>query len=326
MMQSTAKAHTNIALIKYWGKRNETLILPTNNSLSLTLDGFYTKTTVTFKDELTEDIFILDDEIISGEQYRRVTVFLDLIRTYAGKSGLYAEINSINEVPTAAGFASSASGFAALAAAATKALGLTLTDQELSMLTRQGSGSACRSIYGGFAEWQKGKREDGIDSYAVPIAPQDHWDIRVAAVVLDAKMKKVSSREGMKRTVDTSTFFKGWVDRIPHDLNLIKEGIEERDFEKVGQVAEANCLKMHATTLGAVPPFTYWHDTTMTVMQTVQAMRENGIPAYFTIDAGPNVKVLYLPENEEKIQETLRNVPGVTDVILSRSGQGITYL
>jgi len=326
MMQSTAKAHTNIALIKYWGKRNETLILPTNNSLSLTLDGFYTKTTVTFKDELTEDIFILDDEIISGEQYRRVTVFLDLIRTYAGKSGLYAEINSINEVPTAAGFASSASGFAALAAAATKALGLTLTDQELSMLTRQGSGSACRSIYGGFAEWQKGKREDGIDSYAVPIAPQDHWDIRVAAVVLDAKMKKVSSREGMKRTVDTSTFFKGWVDRIPHDLNLIKEGIEERDFEKVGQVAEANCLKMHATTLGAIPPFTYWHDTTMTVMQTVQAMRENGIPAYFTIDAGPNVKVLYLPENEEKIQETLRNVPGVTDVILSRSGQGITYL
>src|SRR5690625_1526929 len=326
MMQSTAKAHTNIALIKYWGKRNETLILPTNNSLSLTLDGFYTKTTVTFKDELTEDIFILDDEIISGEQYRRVTVFLDLIRTYAGKSGLYAEINSINEVPTAAGFASSASGFAALAAAATKALGLTLTDQELSMLTRQGSGSACRSIYGGFAEWQKGKREDGIDSYAVPIAPQDHWDIRVAAVVLDAKMKKVSSREGMKRTVDTSTFFKGWVDRIPHDLNLIKEGIEERDFEKVGQVAEANCLKMHATTLGAIPPFTYWHDTTMTVMQTVQAMRENGIPAYFTIDAGPNVKVLYLTENEEKIQETLRNVPGVTDVILSRSGQGITYL
>lgn len=326
MMQSTAKAHTNIALIKYWGKRNETLILPTNNSLSLTLDGFYTKTTVTFKDELTEDTFILDDEIISGEQYRRVTVFLDLIRTYAGKSGLYAEINSINEVPTAAGFASSASGFAALAAAATKALGLTLTDQELSMLTRQGSGSACRSIYGGFAEWQKGKREDGIDSYAVPIAPQDHWDIRVAAVVLDAKMKKVSSREGMKRTVDTSTFFKGWVDRIPHDLGLIKEGIEKKDFEKVGQVAEANCLKMHATTLGAVPPFTYWHDTTMTVMQTVQAMRENGIPAYFTIDAGPNVKVLYLPENEEKIQETLRNVPGVTDVILSRSGQGITYL
>jgi len=326
MMQATAKAHTNIALIKYWGKRDEALILPTNNSLSLTLDGFYTKTNVTFKEELEEDIFSLDDELISGEQYRRVTVFLDLIREYAGKPNLYAEINSINEVPTAAGFASSASGFAALAAAATKALGLTLTEQELSRLTRQGSGSACRSVYGGFAEWQKGMHDDGTDSYAVPIAPQDHWDIRVAAVVLDAKMKKVSSREGMKRTVDTSTFFKGWVDSIPHDLDLIKDGIENRNFEKVGQVAEANCLKMHATTLGAMPPFTYWHDSTMAVMQTVQTMRENGIPAYFTIDAGPNVKVLYLPKNEEKVQEILRNIPGVTDVILSRSGQGVTYL
>ncbi len=213
-----------------------------------------------------------------------------------------------------------------MAAAATKALGLTLTEQELSRLTRQGSGSACRSIYGGFAEWQKGEHEDGTDSYAVPIAPQDHWDIRVAAVVLDAKMKKVSSREGMKRTVDTSTFFKGWVDSIPHDLDVIKDGIQNRNFEKVGEIAEANCLKMHATTLGAIPPFTYWHDTTMAVMQTVQAMRENGVPAYFTIDAGPNVKVLYLPENEQKVQETLRNIHGVTDVILSRSGQGITYL
>src|SRR5690625_116125 len=145
MMQATAKAHTNIALIKYWGKRDEALILPTNNSLSLTLDGFYTKTTVTFKEELEEDIFSLDDELISGEQYRRVIVYLDLIREYAGKPNLYAEINSMNEVPTAAGFASSASGFAALAAAATKSLGLTLTEQELSRLTRQGSGSDRKS-------------------------------------------------------------------------------------------------------------------------------------------------------------------------------------
>src|SRR5690625_5752000 len=134
MMQTTAKAHTNIALIKYWGKRDETLILPTNNSLSLTLDGFYTKTTVTFKEELEEYIFSLYNELISGDQYRRVTVLLDLIREYAGKPNLYAEINSMNEVPTAAGFASSASGFAALAAAATKSLGLTLTEQELSRL------------------------------------------------------------------------------------------------------------------------------------------------------------------------------------------------
>jgi diphosphomevalonate decarboxylase len=324
-MKATAKAHTNIALIKYWGKRNEGLILPTNNSLSITLDGFYTTTSVEYNEELTSDRFLLNETIVEGEEFQRVTNFLNLVRQLSGKR-LFAEVKSVNAVPTAAGFASSASGFAALAAASTKAIGLNLTDTDLSRLTRQGSGSACRSIFGGFAEWQKGNEEDGSDSYAVPIAPKEHWDIRVAAVVLSAKMKKVSSREGMKRTVDTSPFFKGWVDSIPADLEAIKEGIAQKDFHKVGEIAEANCLKMHATTLGANPPFTYWLDTTVSVMQTVQALRDNGIPAYFTIDAGPNVKVLYLPEHEERVQETLRSIPGVSDVKLSRVGQGITYL
>jgi len=324
-MKATAKAHTNIALIKYWGKRNESLILPTNNSLSLTLDGFYTTTTVEFREDLSQDIFYLDEERISGVQYDRVRNFLDLIRNHADKKELYAQVHSINEVPTAAGFASSASGFAALAAAGSRAIGMELSDQELSRLTRQGSGSACRSIYGGFAEWQQGVEADGSDSYAVSVAPADHWDIRVAAVVLSAKMKKVSSREGMKRTVDTSPFFESWVNSIPADLKEIKQGITERDFDKVGHIAEANCLKMHATTLGARPPFTYWTDATMAVMQAVQTLRANGVPAFFTIDAGPNVKVLYLPENEVEIETALRDIPEVTDVILSRSGQGISY-
>lgn len=324
-MQATAKAHINIALIKYWGKRDESLILPTNNSLSLTLDGFYTTTTVHFKSGLEKDMFNLDGEMIQGVQYERVKQYLDTIRDYAGESNIFAQVNSINTVPTAAGFASSASGFAALAAAATRALGLSLSDQELSRLTRLGSGSACRSIYGGFVEWEKGELADGSDSYAEQIAPQNYWDIRVAAVVLSATMKDVSSREGMKRTVDTSVFYDGWLDGIPEDLAAIKNGIATQDFQRVGQIAEANCLKMHATTLGAQPPFTYWHDTTMSVMETVRQLRSLGIPAYFTIDAGPNVKVLYLPENEAMIKKTLRDVPGVTDVILSRPGQGISY-
>ncbi|WP_019376966.1 diphosphomevalonate decarboxylase [Virgibacillus halodenitrificans] len=324
-MKATAKAHTNIALIKYWGKRNEEIILPTNNSLSLTLDGFYTETTVALHEDYTEDHFILDGQPVVGEQYKRVTTFLDLIRKLAGKN-IYADVRSINNVPTAAGFASSASGFAALAAAGTKAMGIQLSEQELSRLTRQGSGSACRSIYGGFAEWRMGKENDGSDSYAVPIAPVEHWDLRVAAVILSSTMKKVSSREGMKRTVESSPFFDGWVNSIPKDLEEIKEGIKARDMEKVGSIAEANCLRMHATTLGANPPFTYWHDTTLTVMQTVKQLREQGIPAYFTIDAGPNVKVLYLPENEKTVEKVLREIPGVTDVRLSKSGQGVTYI
>src|SRR5699024_2851078 len=219
----------------------------------------------------------------------------------------------------------SASGFAALAAATQKALQLDLSDEELSKFTRRGSGSACRSIYGGFVEWEMGEKDDGSDSFAIPIAPQDHWDIRVAAVVVTAKEKDVSSRVGMKRTVDTSVFYDGWLESHSKDLADIKEGINKKDFEHVGEIAEANCLKMHATTLGANPPFTYWQDTTMTVMQTVQNLRKKGILAYFTIDAGTNVKVLYLPEDEARVLKALKETEGVNEVIVSKVGQGITY-
>lgn len=325
-MKATAKAHTNIALIKYWGKRNEALILPTNNSLSMTLDGFWTTTTVHFQEHLTEDAFILNGKRITGEAYERVTRYLGFLRKYANQPKLYAEIRSENHVPTAAGFASSASGFAALAAATTKALGMDLDSAELSRLTRQGSGSACRSVYGGFVEWKMGELEDGSDSYAHPIAHKDHWDIRIAAVVLTETEKDISSREGMKRTVDSSVFYDGWLKSIPEDLKSIKRGIEMKDFELVGEVAEANCLKMHATTLGAKAPFTYWLPSTLNVMYKVWELRKDGIPAYFTIDAGSNVKVLYLPEHEETIREQLLRVPDVTDVILSKIGKGITYL
>src|SRR5699024_7770145 len=160
-MRATAKAHTNIALIKYWGKRNEELILPTNSSLSVTLDGFYTETTVQFKEELERDIFILNEEEISGVPYDKLTNYLELFLTYADKKGLFAEVNSINRVPTAAGFASSASGFAALAGATSKALDLNLDDTALSRFTRQDSGSACRSLYAVLVQWEMGDKDDG---------------------------------------------------------------------------------------------------------------------------------------------------------------------
>ncbi|MEN1967971.1 diphosphomevalonate decarboxylase [Lentibacillus sp. N15] len=325
-MKATARAHTNIALIKYWGKRDDKLILPMNNSLSLTLDGFYTTTTVTFSEELSQDNFFLNEQAVTGEQSRRVSAFLDVIRDETGVTNWHADVRSINHVPTAAGFASSASGFAALAAAAVKALNVSISDQELSKITRRGSGSACRSIYGGFVEWKKGNKEDGSDSFAVQVQDANIWDVRVAAVVLSETEKNVSSREGMKRTVTSSPFYTGWMDSIPKDLEQIKAGIAAHDIEQVGSIAEANCLKMHATMLGANPPVMYWHDTTVRVMQEVQAMREQGIPAYFTIDAGPNVKVLYLPNDEAQVITTLRNIPGVQEVITSRPGQGVTYL
>src|SRR5699024_343067 len=199
----------------------------------------------------------------------RFVQFLDLIRHYAGKSGTYARVTSTNNVPTAAGFASSSAGFAAFSAAATPALGLSRTDRELSRRTRARCRPASRAGCAGVAEWQKGTKEDGSDSYAVPIAPVDHWDIRMAAVVLSTRKKRVSSRTGMKRTVDTSVFYPSWIDSVASDLAEMKSGIHARDFEKVGHIAEANCLRMHATTLGANPPFIYWQSDTIRVMETV---------------------------------------------------------
>lgn len=161
-MKATARAHTNIALIKYCGKRDDSLILPMNDSLSLTFDGFYTTTTVTFREDLSQDEFFLNEESVTGEQYRRVSTFLDIVRNETAITDWAAEVHSVNHVPTASGFASSASGFAALAGAATRALDVSISEQTLSRIARQGSGSACRSIYGGFVEWKKRKQNGWI--------------------------------------------------------------------------------------------------------------------------------------------------------------------
>jgi len=324
-MKATAKANTNIALIKYWGKRDEKLFLPMNGSISITLDRFYTITTVEFKRDLKKDVFLLNNQLASEAEGQKVFRFLDIIRELSG-TDLNAVITSENRVPTAAGFASSASGFAALAAASAKALNLELSEKELSALARQGSGSACRSIYGGYVEWQKGERADGKDSVAHQLLPEDSWDISILSVMVASKQKKISSREGMKRTVETSPFYAGWLQTIDTDLQIAREAIISKDFEKLGRGVEANALKMHATMLGATPPFFYWQSGTMEVMEQVQNLREDGIPVYFTIDAGANVKVLCLPEDEKKVYEALLTLPSVKEVITCHPGAGITYL
>ena len=324
-MHATARAHTNIALIKYWGKRDESLFLPTNSSLSITLDEFYTTTTVSFQPSLNKDVFLLNGEKANEHETNKISRFLDKIRIRANKQ-IYAEVNSLNQVPTAAGFASSASGFAALAAAATKAIGLEVTNQELSIIARQGSGSACRSIYGGFVEWQQGVLDDGTDSHAVPILHENEWNVSILSVLLESEQKKVLSRDGMKRTVETSVFYSGWLEAVQKDLTTAKQSIAERNFEALGKVAEANALKMHATTLGAEPPFMYWQSSTLDVMQKIQELREAGMQAYFTIDAGPNVKVLCQPKDEEAVRQALLDLEKVKGVHTCHPGPGIVYL
>lgn len=324
-MEAIARAHTNIALIKYWGKRNTQLFLPTNSSLSITLDHFYTETKVQFSDQFEKDSLILDGSQVSDQEMGKITAFLDHVRNIAG-TRVFAKVTSVNHVPTAAGFASSASGYAALAAAASKALQLDLTGTELSALARQGSGSASRSIFGGFVEWQKGEKTDGTDSFATQILDEKAWDISVLSVVVEAGPKSVSSRDGMQRTVETSPFYAGWLATVAEDLQQMKEAINARDFTKLGEIAEANAMKMHATTLGAKPPFLYWQSATLDVMQKVMELRQQGLEAYFTIDAGPNVKVLCKPEQEHTIKKKLAAVASVRDVVVCHPGPGIQYL
>ncbi|MBO0961399.1 diphosphomevalonate decarboxylase [Neobacillus sp. MM2021_6] len=324
-MKATAQANTNIALIKYWGKRDESKILPMNSSLSLTLNKFYTTTTVEFCTCLSVDVFIINNQLANEFEMSKVTRFLDRIREMSGKD-FHAVVNSTNHVPTAAGFASSASGYAALAAAATKAIGLNLDQKALSQLARLGSGSACRSIYGGFVEWQKGIEDDGTDSFAQPLKGGQDWDLSVLSVLLTSKPKEISSSEGMKRAVETSSLYSHWLDTVEKDLLVAKEAIKNRDFDMLGSVVEANALKMHATTFASQPPFSYWNSATVEVIRGVKNLRSSGIQAYFTIDAGPNVKVLCQPKDEQVVREALIRIPGVQEIYHCQPGPGISYL
>lgn len=316
---AVAKANVNIALIKYWGKRDERLILPYTSSLSLTLSDLYATTSVHFDESLTADCVTLDEvELPTDDSTRlRVVAMLDLVREKAGIS-TKAKVVSHNHVPIAAGLASSASGSAALAAAASYAAGLNLTPRELSRLARRGSGSACRSIFGGFVLWNKG--EDDETSYAEPIADllaetadkplSDSISASIPAflssslpatknlnpamivVTLDRSKKPISSRTAMRRTVETSPAYMPWVEQSKKDLAFALDAIRVGSIEQLGEVMEQNSLGMHETMRKANPPVNYLTDKTYAVLDAVRSMRECGWPVWATMDAGPNVKVL----------------------------------
>lgn len=309
---AVATANANIALIKYWGKRDERLILPYTSSLSLTLSDLYTQTAVNFSDDFSEDSVTLDGEnLLPGSTtFCRVISMLDLVREKAGIS-TKARVASRNHVPTAAGLASSASGFAALCASAAFAAGLKLTPRELSRLARRGSGSACRSIFGGLVIWHAG--EDDETSYAEPVAEAaspasapKNLNLAMIVVTLDDHKKAISSREAMRRTVETSPAYMPWVEQSKLDLSDALEAIRAADIEKLGEVVERNALGMHETMHKAAPPVNYFTDKTYAVLRAVRAMRECGWPVWATMDAGPNVKVLTDGDLAERAAEELR--------------------
>jgi diphosphomevalonate decarboxylase len=321
----TARAGTNIALVKYWGKRDKALNLPATGSLSLTLAHFGSETTVRFAPDAEAreggDQIIFNGEPAEPRFAQRVQRFLDLVREES-QVGLPAEVITRNDVPTAAGLASSASGFAALALAASRAANLKLSPPDLSALARRGSGSAARSIFGGFVEMAAGENFDGSDACAQPLLAADAWDVRLVVAITAEGAKAIGSSEAMERTAQTSPYYAGWLQSVQEDLTAARAATLARDLPSLGQIAERNALRMHACTMAADPPIVYWNCATMAAMETVRRLRAAGSQAFFTIDAGPHVKVLCTSHDVTSVEPALSATPGVLRTLVLSPGPG----
>ena len=314
-----ARANINVALVKYWGKRDRVLNLPAAGSISLTLDGLGTEARVAFGAG-EADWCTIDGERAAGEEATRLVGFLDLVREAAGRRDR-AHVAMRSFVPRGVGLASSASAFAALALAASRAAGMDLDPTALSALARRGSGSAARSIFGGFVEWHRGERPDGSDSVAEPLLAPDAWDLRVVVAITSMAPKAVSSREGMSRAA-ASPFYPAWLGEVEADLTAARAAIRARDLITLGEIAEHSALVMHAVGLAARPPLFYWRGATVECVHAVWALRREGAHAYITIDAGPQVKVLTTPEDAPRVVVALEAVRGVERVISCPPGAG----
>ena len=312
---STALAHPNIALIKYWGNRDNELRLPVNGSLSMNLDGLFTRTSVSFGNAKFDSLTI-NSQPVRGKGLERVSFILDLVRDMAGTRDR-AEVTSENNFPTGAGIASSASAFAALTLSASNAAGLSLSEPELSRLARRGSGSASRSIPGGFVEWQMGSEE--ADSFAFSIAPPNHWELSDCIAIVSAGHKKTGSTEG-HAIAGTSSLQSARVADAPHRLDLCRRAVLERDFAALANIMELDSDMMHAVMMTSSPALHYWQSASVTVMQAVRAWRAEGLPVAYTVDAGPNVHVLCPSEVQKEAEARLRNLPGVEKILVAKVG------
>lgn len=315
---ATASANSNIALIKYWGNRDDRLRLPANGSISMNLKGLDTVTTVEFLPELQRDEVILHGQRQSGAPHERVAAHLDRIRAMAGITSK-ARVISENNFPTGAGIASSASAFAALSLAGTAAAGLRLSERELSVLARLGSGSASRSVPAGFVEWKTGERSE--DSYAFTIAPPEQWALVDWIAIVSRQHKAVGSTEG-HALAHTSPLQAGRVADAPRRLDLCRESLMARDFAAFAEIVEADSNLMHAVMMTSAPSLFYWQPATLTVMEAIRRWRAEGLQVCYTIDAGPNVHGLCTSDSADDVGQRLRALPGVEDVLRAEPGPG----
>ena len=316
MTTATAQASPNIALIKYWGNQDDNLRLPVNGSISMNLDGLSARTQVTLKPELDHDSLLLNTKPMSGVPLNRVIRFLDLVRHLAGVS-LFAEVISENNFPTGAGIASSAAAFAALSLAATKAIGLELSEMDLSLLARRGSGSACRSVPGGFVEWKTGTNE--CDSYAFSFAPPDYWDLVDCIAVVESNPKLISSTDG-HRLAHTSPLQVARIYDSPRRLDLCRQAILSRDFDALADIIELDSNMMHSVMMTSTPALFYWAPATIGLMKAIPRLRKEGLPVCYTVDAGPNVHVLCPSNAKELVISSLSNFPKVNQVLSAKPG------
>lgn len=297
--KAQAFAPANIALCKYWGKREKTLNLPANSSLSISLGDLGTATEINVSEKVYDEVFLNNERVDPDSIFMsRVMEFVDLLRP---SPDIPLTIKTFNSVPTAAGLASSASGFAALILALDSLFGYNLKPHELSIIARLGSGSATRSIFDGFVIWDKGTQADGMDSFATPM--NNSWpEFCIGIITLSREKKAISSRQAMNQTVETSQLYKSWPEQAEKDLSIMIKAIEDKDFKRLGETVEQNSFSMHATMMSAFPPVIYMKPETLSTISWVHQLRRDGIEVYITMDAGPNVKLIFQEKDAEAIQ------------------------
>jgi diphosphomevalonate decarboxylase len=311
-MKATAIAPSNIAFIKYWGRKDEKLKLPTNASISMNLSDLITTTTVEFSPDFKEDLVIINGKE-NLKEASRVINFLDLVRQKANIF-LKAKVISNNNFPDGTGLSSSASSFAALALASTKSIGLNFNEKELSILARQGSGSACRSIPDGFVEWE-GER-------AKSIYPPDYWKIIDVVALVSSQKKEISSTDGQKYA-QTSPFFQTRLSNIEDKIDRFKKALETKNFSEFGQILEGEALELHAIMLTSTPSLIYWQPETVMLMKLVKKLRSEGLEVYFTVNTGQDIHLIIEEKNKEQLIQRLKDIKEIKKFIVNRPAIGV---
>ncbi len=321
-LRAEARAPVNVAFAKYWGKASVERNVPAVPSISMTLLAPVTRTRVELLPGGAGVEARVDGEQLTGRPLERVSNVIRLIGTLAGFETLGARIDSENEGPTAAGLASSASGFAALVLAVAEAAGLRLGRGRLSALAREASASAARSMFGGFVELPAGKGPQDAPE-ARPLHGPEHWpSLRLVIALTEAGPKQVGSTEGMERTRHTSPFYGAWLERAPHLADRVREALRRRDLEALGSATEASTMAYFGCALAAEPPLLYWAPATLEALRTVRRLRAGGTGAWATMDAGPHVKVLCEADDARTVAEALAETPGVRRLLFGEPGPG----